>query len=74
MKNSNPHFGSSLEDFLEAEGFLESATQQAIADAAVWHRQRRWLQAACWVVGVALGLAAGGAVILATFAQLGVFQ
>lgn len=74
MKNSNPHFGSSLEDFLEAEGFLEPATQQAIAAAAARHRQRRLLQAACWVVGIALGLAAVGAVILTTFAQLGVFQ
>ena len=26
----NPHFGSSLEDFLEAEGLLEEATEHAI--------------------------------------------
>lgn len=31
-------------------------------------------QAGCWVVGIALGLTAAGAVILAVFAQLGVFQ
>jgi hypothetical protein len=27
---TNPHFGSSLEDFLEAEGILEEATEHAM--------------------------------------------
>jgi DNA-binding IscR family transcriptional regulator len=30
-KPSNPHFGSSLESFLEAEGILEEATKHALA-------------------------------------------
>lgn len=36
--------------------------------------RRRAFQAGCWIVGIALGLAVVGAVILAIFAQLGVFQ
>jgi antitoxin HicB len=32
----NPHFGSSLEDFLEAEGLLEEATDHAIKAVLAW--------------------------------------
>jgi antitoxin HicB len=32
----NPHFGSSLEDFLEAEGILEEATEHAIKAVVAW--------------------------------------
>ena len=32
----NPHFGSSLEDFLEAEGLLEEATEHAIKAVVAW--------------------------------------
>ena len=32
----NPHFGSSLEDFLEAEGLLEEATEHAIKAVIAW--------------------------------------
>jgi antitoxin HicB len=31
-----PHFGSSLEDFLEAEGLLEEATEHAIKAVVAW--------------------------------------
>ena len=32
----NPHFGSSLEDFLAAEGILEEATEHAIKAVVAW--------------------------------------
>jgi antitoxin HicB len=32
----NPHFGSSLEDLLEAEGLLEEATEHAIKAVVAW--------------------------------------
>ena len=32
----NPHFGSSLEDFLEAEGIHEEATEHAIKAVVAW--------------------------------------
>ncbi len=32
----NPHFGSSLEDFLEGEGILEEATEHAIKAVVAW--------------------------------------
>jgi antitoxin HicB len=32
----NPHFGSSLEDFLAAEGLLEEATEHAIKAVVAW--------------------------------------
>jgi antitoxin HicB len=32
----NPHFGSSLEDFLAAEGLLEEATEHAIKAVLAW--------------------------------------
>jgi antitoxin HicB len=32
----NPHFGSSLEDFLQAEGLLEEATEHAIKAVVAW--------------------------------------
>jgi antitoxin HicB len=32
----NPHFGSSLEDFLAAEGLLEEATEHAIKAVIAW--------------------------------------
>jgi predicted XRE-type DNA-binding protein len=32
----NPHFGSSLEDFLEAEGLLAEATEHAIKAVVAW--------------------------------------
>ena len=32
----NPHFGSSLEDFLEDEGLLEEATEHAIKAVVAW--------------------------------------
>jgi uncharacterized protein (DUF4415 family) len=34
--NRRPHFGSSLKDFLEAEGLLEEATEHAIKAVAAW--------------------------------------
>ena len=32
----NPHFGSSVEDFLEAKGLLEEATEHAIKAVLAW--------------------------------------
>ena len=32
----NPHFGSSLEDFLAAEGILEEVTEHAIKAVVAW--------------------------------------
>jgi antitoxin HicB len=32
----NPHFGSTLEDFLAAEGLLEEATEHAIKAVIAW--------------------------------------
>jgi antitoxin HicB len=37
----NPHFGSSLEDFLEAEGLLEEATEHAIKAVVAWQLRTR---------------------------------
>lgn len=37
----NPHFGSSLEDFLEAEGILEEATEHAIKAVVAWQLRAR---------------------------------
>jgi len=36
MNNSNPHIGSSLEDWLEEEGLLEDATNFAIKSVLAW--------------------------------------
>jgi antitoxin HicB len=36
MIRKNPHFGSSVEDFLEAEGLLEEATEHAIKAVVAW--------------------------------------
>jgi antitoxin HicB len=35
-KRSNPHRGSSLDDFLEEEGLLEEATARAVKKALAW--------------------------------------
>lgn len=35
-KKSNPHRGSSLDDFLEEEGLLEEATAKAAKKALAW--------------------------------------
>ena len=37
----NPHFGSSLEDFLAAEGLLEEATEHAIKAVVAWQLRTR---------------------------------
>jgi antitoxin HicB len=37
----NPHFGSSLEDFLEAKGLLEEATEHAIKAVVAWQLRNR---------------------------------
>jgi antitoxin HicB len=37
----NPHFGSSLEDFLQAEGLLEEATEHAIKAVVAWQLRTR---------------------------------
>jgi antitoxin HicB len=37
----NPHFGSSLEDFLEAKGLLEEATEHAIKAVVAWQLRTR---------------------------------
>jgi antitoxin HicB len=38
----NRHFGSSLEDFLAAEGLLEEATEHAIKAVVAW-QLRTWM-------------------------------
>jgi len=35
-KRSNPHRGSSLDEFLEEEGFLEDATAKAVKQVLAW--------------------------------------
>jgi DNA-binding Xre family transcriptional regulator len=35
-KRPNPHRGSSLDEFLEEEGFLEDATAKAVKKALAW--------------------------------------
>jgi antitoxin HicB len=40
----NPHFGSSLEDFLEAEGLLEEATEHAIKAVVAWQLKTKMEQ------------------------------
>jgi antitoxin HicB len=37
----NPHFGSSLEDFLTVEGLLEEATEHAIKAILAWQLKTR---------------------------------
>jgi hypothetical protein len=37
----NPHFGSSLEDLLEAEGLLEETTEHAIKTVHRWQMSER---------------------------------
>lgn len=40
MKKSNPHIGSSLEDFLKEEGILEEARAAAIKEAVAFQVQQ----------------------------------
>jgi antitoxin HicB len=40
----NPHFGSSVEDFLEAKGLLEEATEHAIKAVVAWQLKTRMEQ------------------------------
>lgn len=39
-RKKNPHWGSSLEDFLEEEGILESAKAEAITRVVAWQLGR----------------------------------
>jgi antitoxin HicB len=44
MTRNNPHFGSSVEDFLEAEGILEEATERAIKAVVAWQLKTKMEQ------------------------------
>lgn len=37
---TNPHIGSSLEDFLKEEGMLDEATNYAVKRVLVWQVER----------------------------------